>query len=85
METKTIYEEQILKDMQGLTPERQRRLARIIHFVKNEIIDEHPDEKKLTEEFLSVCGAWEDERSAEEQIDHVYSARKSRQETGGIL
>ena len=85
METSTIYEEQILKDIQGLSPESQRRLARIIHFVKNEIIDLHPDEKKLTEEFLSVCGTWEDERSAEKQIRHIYSARKSRGETGGTL
>ena len=85
MEAKTEYEESILKEMQGLSPEDQRRLWRMIHFVKDEIMNLGSDEKKRTEEFLSVCGTWEDEKSVEEQINTIYSARKSRQKVDGIF
>jgi len=46
--------------------------------VNNEIIESHKDEKQLTDEFLSVCGTWEDNRSVEEQINDIYLYRKSR-------
>jgi hypothetical protein len=85
MEAKTEYEESILKAMQGLSLEDQRRLSRMIHFVKNEIMPLDSDEKKRTEAFLSVCGTWEDEKTVEEQIHAIYSARKSRQKVDGIL
>ncbi len=38
MKTKTIYEEEILKEMQGLPEPMQEKLAKIVHFPKKEII-----------------------------------------------
>ena len=81
MKTRTIYEEQILKDFQGLPEHSKRKLAKIFSFLKKEIIEPPKDEKQHTNEFLSVCGTWEDDRTVEEQIDDIYSARKSRKVT----
>ena len=34
-------------------------------------------EETATEDFLFVCGTWEDNRSIDEQINEIYSSRKS--------
>lgn len=48
-----------------------------INILKKEFVQPELKEKSATEEFLSVCGAWEDDRSVEEQIKVIYSSRKS--------
>jgi len=35
------------------------------------------DEKRATDEFLSLCGTWEDDRSPETQIEDIHTGRKS--------
>ena len=35
------------------------------------------NEEKMTNEFLSVCGTWEDNQSVEYQIKAIYSSRSS--------
>ncbi len=77
MKTKTIYEKEILKDIQDLPEPMQEKLARIIHLLKKEFVQPELKKKSATEEFLSVCGTWEDDRSIEEQIRVIYSSRKS--------
>ncbi len=77
MQAKTKYEENILKDMQKLSDRDQERLFRIFHFIKLEIINSGLNEKQKTDEFLSVCGTWDDDRTVEKQIDDIYSMRKS--------
>jgi len=73
MKTKTVYEKEILKDIQDLPEPMQEKLARIIHLLKKEFVLPELKEKSATEEFLSVCGTWEDDRSIEEQIRVIYS------------
>jgi len=77
MKTKTIYEKEILKDIQDLPEPMQEKLARIIHLLKKEFVQPELKEKSATEEFLSVCGTWEDDRNIEEQIRVIYSSKKS--------
>ena len=77
MHVKTIYEEKILKEIQNLSPPVQRKLAKIVRFFKEEIINPQLDKKNATCEFLSVCGKWEDDRTIDEQIKDIYSNRKS--------
>ena len=77
MKTKTIYEKEILKDIKDLPEPMQEKLAKIIHLLKKEFVLPELKEKSATEEFLSVCGTWEDDRSIEEQIRVIYSSRKS--------
>ena len=54
MKTKTIYEEEILKEIQDLPESMQEKLAKIVHFLKKEII-ELVVESKL--EFLQISVA----------------------------
>ena len=77
MKTKTMYEEQILKEVQDLPQPEQKKMARIVRFLKKEIIRLNLDEKNATENFLSACGTWEDDRTVDEQIKDIYSSRKS--------
>jgi len=77
MKTKTIYEKEILKDIQDLSEPMQEKLAKIIHLLKKEFVQPELKEKSATEEFLSVCGTWEDDRNIEEQIRVIYSSKKS--------
>ena len=51
MKTKTIFEEEILKEIQDLPQMLQEKLAKIVHFFKNEIISTNTDEKVATGEF----------------------------------
>ncbi len=84
MKTKTI-EEEILKEMQDLPEPMQEKLAKIVHFLKKEIIRPESNEKNATDELLSVCGTWEDDRTIDEQIKDIYSSRKSTNRTETIL
>jgi len=68
MQTRTLYEEQILKEMRDLPEIMQEKIVKIIHFFRSDILEGKLTEEKATEEFLSVCGKWEDDRSVEEQI-----------------
>ncbi|TVL99485.1 MAG: hypothetical protein CV087_17710 [Candidatus Brocadia sp. WS118] len=44
----------------------QEKLAKIIHLLKKEFVQPELKEKSATEEFLSVCGTWEDDRTIDE-------------------
>ncbi len=77
MQTKTKQEEAILKEIRDLPEMLQEKIFRIIHFFRSEIIENKSSEEKATAEFLSVCGTWEDNRSIREQINDIYSSRKS--------
>jgi len=85
MESRTMYEERILSDIQGFSERDQSRLYRISHYITQEIISSKSDERQMTDEFLSVCGTWKDDRSAEEQLQDIYSARKSTNRTEKIF
>lgn len=85
MKTKTIYEEEILKEIQDLPESMQEKLLKIVHFLKKEIIHPELSEKNATEEFLSVCGTWEDGRTIDEQLKDIYSSRKSTTRTENVF
>ena len=77
MQTRTKQEEAILREIRDLPEMVQAKILKIIHFLKSEIIENKSSEEKATAEFLSVCGTWEDNRSIKEQINDIYSSRKS--------
>lgn len=85
IQTKTTYEEKILKEVQGLSEPLQKKLLKFVQFLKQEIIKPEYDEKSATDEFLSTCGTWEDDRSADDQIHDIYSNRKSTDRAGNIF
>lgn len=81
METKTKQEEEILKEIRDLPEIVQKKMFKIIHFFRSEIIISESSEEMATEEFLSVCGTWEDNKSIDEQINDIYFSRKSTNRT----
>lgn len=83
-QTMTQYEQSILNDMKDLTPEEQAKLARIFHVIKQEVITSK-NERQMTEDFLSVCGTWEDEGTVEQQLQTIYLARKSTDRTSDMF
>jgi len=85
MEARTMYEKEILKDIHELSEHNQAKLLKVIRFFTKEIMESPRNEKQLTDEFLSVCGTWEDNRSVEEQINDIYSARNSRKLTENFI
>ena len=81
MQTKTSYEEEILREIENLPKDAQRKIAKLIYLLKSEFIETNLEEKKATDEFLAVCGDWEDEKYVENQIKDIYSNRKSTYRT----
>jgi DNA polymerase/3'-5' exonuclease PolX len=81
MQTKTKQEEEILKEIRDLPEIVQKKMFKIIHFFRSEIIISESSEEMATEEFLSVCGTWEDNKSIDEQINDIYFSRKSTNRT----
>ena len=88
MQTRTKYEEQILTEIRDLPELIQEKMVKVIHFFISDIIGNNvmkENEEKITNEFLSVCGTWEDNQSTEDQIKAVYSSRRSTNRTEKIF
>ncbi len=85
MQSKTKYEEKILKEIRTLPEHLKYKLSKIVLFLKKEMIEGSMNELKATEDFLSVCGKWKDSRSIEEQISEISVHRKSTHRTENIF
>ena len=85
MQTKTRQEVEILKEIRALPEIVQEKMLKIIHFFRSEIIISESLEETATDDFLSVCGTWEDKRSVDEQINDIYSSRKSTNRTEKVF
>lgn len=80
MLTKTIYEERILREIQGMPEAAQEKLEKFVRFFKQELITEQPESDEKMKKLLSVFGTWEDDRSVDEQIRDIYESRQSVQD-----
>ena len=85
MQTKTRQEVEILEEIRALPETVQEKILKIIHFFRSEIILSESLEETATDDFLSICGTWEDERSVDEQINAIYSSRKSTNRMGEVF
>jgi hypothetical protein len=81
MKVKTIYEEEILKELHDLSKPFQKKMVKIVRLLKQESVRYTQKEKVATDESLRVCGKWEDERTVKEQMKDIYSSRKSTSRT----
>jgi hypothetical protein len=77
----TRYEKDLLSEIEGLPESAQAKLLKVVHFFKAEVISDRPDEKRATEEMLTACGQWEDDRTVDQQLEEIYSSRKSTNRT----
>ncbi|GAB62765.1 hypothetical protein KSU1_C1169 [Candidatus Jettenia caeni] len=55
-----------------------------MHFLKKEIIRPEFNEKNAADEFLSICGTWDDDRTIDEQLKGIYSSRKLTTDTENV-
>jgi len=72
MQTKIRHEEEILREIRNLPESALPKVLKLIQFFKNELLERRLEEKRRSTGF---CGIWEDERSADEIIDDIYSHR----------
>lgn len=47
MQTKTVYEEKLLREVQGLPVFQQERLVKIVHLLKEELVYSAPVERHI--------------------------------------
>lgn len=85
MKAMSKYEKEILSEIRELPQESQEKLARVVHFFKTEFISLRMDEEQATEEMLSICGQWEDDRTVEQQLKEIHSSRKSTHRGGAAF
>lgn len=72
----TNYEEMILSELRGFPDNMLPNILKIIKILKESISPaEIPHKPDFGES--GFCGIWEDERSAEEIIEDIYSSRIS--------
>ena len=81
MQAMTQFERKILNDVHGLPPAFQEKIAHLVHLVRVEFVPPNTAGTTETNEFLSVCGKWQDARTVEEQLNDLYSARCSTERT----
>jgi hypothetical protein len=81
MQTMTTFEKEILRDIHGLPPAFQEKIAQLVHLVRKEFVPSSETENLATEEFLATCGKWKDARTVEEQLTELYASRCSTERT----
>jgi len=71
METRTVYEKMILKDVREMPGEVLPQVVKIIHSLKESVLSVKGTHKKGMAKGSGLCGIWEDERSASEIIKDI--------------
>lgn len=77
----TKYEKDLLSEIEGLPESAQAKLLKVVHFFRAEVVTDRLDERQATKEMLSACGQWEDDRTVDQQLEEIYSNRKSTNRT----
>jgi len=73
MQTKSTYEEMILKELRSIPGEVLPQVIKIIKSLKQTVIAAQRQQKNAARSGL--CGAWRDDRSADEIINDIRSHR----------
>ena len=69
MQTKSSYEEMVLKELRGITGEVLPQVIKLLKSLKHTILAAQKQQKNA--ENSGLCGAWHDDRSADEIIDDI--------------
>jgi hypothetical protein len=81
MQAMTTFEKEIFRDVHGMPPAFQEKIANLVHLVRKEFVPSSIPEYSATEAFLSVCGKWKETRTVEEQLTELYASRCSTERT----
>jgi len=74
MQTKTKYEDIVLKEIREIPDESLPQVIKILRSLKEGIFAARVTKKEGTKE-SGICGIWVDDRSAEEIIEDIYARR----------
>lgn len=71
---KRNYERMILKEIEEIPDNALPHILKLLKLLKKSFLAlEHPE--KTESESTGLCGIWQDERTAEEIIEDIYSSR----------
>ena len=73
MQTKSSYEEMVLKELRSIPGEVLPQVIKLLKSVKHTILAAQKEQKNA--ENSGLCGAWQDDRSADEIISDIRSHR----------
>jgi hypothetical protein len=74
MQTKTKYEEMVLKELRGIPDESIPQIVKILHSIKEGISAARGIKKKGAVK-SGICGIWTDDRSADDIIHDIHAHR----------
>ncbi len=72
MQTKTKYEEMVIKELRGIPEDSMPQVVKILRSLKKSI---SVATKKERIKKSGLCGIWRDKRNAEEIIEEIHSHR----------
>ena len=75
--TRTDYEQFLFREIRDLPESELAKILKLIHFLKEEILQINSEKGENLEMFRESSGSWQDERSPEEIIHEIYESRKS--------
>jgi hypothetical protein len=75
--TRSDYEKSILREISDLPESELPKILKMVHFLKEEILQIENPKGEDFEMFLDSFGSWQDERSSEEIIRDIRESRKS--------
>jgi len=73
MQTKSTYEEMVLRELRGIPGDVLPQVIKIIKSLKQTILATQKQQKNVVSSQL--CGAWHDDRSADEIINDIRDNR----------
>ena len=75
--TRRDYEKYLLNEIKDLPDSELPKILKVIHFLKEEILQIEGAKSEDLEMFWESFGSWHDERTSEEIIREIYESRKA--------
>jgi len=72
-----LRQKNLLKEIEDLPESELPKILKIIHFLKEEILQTEGSKGEDLDMFWQSFGSWQDERSPEEILKEIYESRKS--------
>lgn len=74
---KTDYEKRLLNEIRSLPESELPKILKLIHFLKEEILETDEPKEEDIRLFRESFGSWEENKTSEEIIQEIYKSRES--------
>lgn len=75
--SRSEYEKRLLDEIRNLPDSEISKILKLIHFLKEEILEIERQKEEHLQLFWDSFGSWKDERPPEEIIREIYKSRQS--------